>query len=170
MPTPRAATGPTGSAPARTAPDVRPIVVGIDGSQGAAEALRWALVEAQHRKAGVRAVMAWGYPAAFGLDETAYVMDSEALEAGAVAMLRTAVEDALAAAQRSPDAPKGIEIEQVVVRGSAADVLVEESRSADLLVVGARGRGGFLGLRLGSVSSHVTHCAHCPVVVVRNDP
>jgi nucleotide-binding universal stress UspA family protein len=58
--------------------------------------------------------------------------------------------------------------ERRVVQGNAAAVLIEQSRSADLLVVGNRGHGGFTGMLLGSVSGHCEHHAHCPVVVVRS--
>jgi len=52
------------------------------------------------------------------------------------------------------------------VEGTAAAALVEESRGADLLVVGSRGLGGFRGLLLGSVGQQVAHHAACPVVIV----
>jgi nucleotide-binding universal stress UspA family protein len=65
-----------------------------------------------------------------------------------------------------PDAGD-IRIERRVVEGAAAAVLVEESRGADLLVVGSRGHGGFAQLLLGSVSQQCAHHAECPVVIVR---
>jgi len=61
----------------------------------------------------------------------------------------------------------GLTIETRVVEGHPAPVLVEASRSADLLVVGSRGRGAFAGMVLGSVSEHCVSHAHCPVVVFR---
>jgi nucleotide-binding universal stress UspA family protein len=60
-----------------------------------------------------------------------------------------------------------VEIEQRVVQGAPAAVLVEESRDADLLVVGSRGHGGFTQLLLGSVSQQCAHLSECPVVIVR---
>ena len=58
-------------------------------------------------------------------------------------------------------------VQPVLKHGNAAQLLIEESTGADLLVVGTRGHGGFAGLLLGSVSQHVAAYASCPVVVVR---
>jgi nucleotide-binding universal stress UspA family protein len=59
-------------------------------------------------------------------------------------------------------------VERRVVEGAPAAVLVEESRRADLLVVGSRGQGGFAQLLLDSVSQQCAHRAECPVVIVRS--
>jgi nucleotide-binding universal stress UspA family protein len=63
----------------------------------------------------------------------------------------------------------GVAIERRVAEGAPAAVLVDESRRADLLVVGSRGHGGFTGLLLGSVSQQCAHHASCPVVIVHRD-
>ncbi|MGZ4108464.1 MAG: universal stress protein, partial [Actinomycetota bacterium] len=61
-----------------------------------------------------------------------------------------------------------VDVETVVAEGDPASILVEESKDADLLVVGSRGHGGFAELVLGSVSAHCAHHACCPVVIVRH--
>jgi nucleotide-binding universal stress UspA family protein len=140
------------------------IIVGVDHSAGAEEALRFAFEEAQLRRATLRAVHAWqfGYIGAPSLEGAVPVVGAELEEH------RSAAEAALDATIREaiPD-PGDVEIERRVVEGAAAAVLVEESRGADLLVVGSRGHGGFAQLLLGSVSQQCAHHAECPVVIVR---
>ena len=117
------------------------IVVGVDSSAGAKEALHFALGEAKLRQATLRVVHAWqfGYIGVAGMEGFSPVVPQS----------------------------NGIEIERHVVEGAPATVLVDESRHADLLVVGSRGHGGFAGLLLGSVSQQCAQHAACPVVIVR---
>ena len=60
-----------------------------------------------------------------------------------------------------------VRIEQEVLEGHPAQLLVTAAEGADLVVVGSRGHGGFVGMLLGSVSQHVAAHAPCPVLVVR---
>lgn len=136
------------------------IVVGVDGSEGAAEALHFALKEARLRGATLCIVTAWDTPAAVYAG-MAYVptFDLSEIEEQAATERLTA---ALALVGDDP----GVPIETVAVQGQAADVLVAQAEGADLLVVGTRGHGGFANLLLGSVSQQVAHHADVPVAVV----
>jgi nucleotide-binding universal stress UspA family protein len=138
------------------------IVVGVDSSAGAREALRFAVEEARHRQAGLRVVHArqFGYIGLSGLEGFSPV------GADLSDLVRTA-ESALDGAldEVAPDT-NGVVVERRVVEGAPASVLVDESRNADLLIVGSRGHGGFAGLLLGSVSQQCAHHAACPVVIV----
>lgn len=71
-----------------------------------------------------------------------------------------------AIARSSDGSTEAVEIETVLAEGSPGHALIEASESADLLVVGVRGHGGFRGLMLGSVANQVAHHARCPVVIV----
>jgi nucleotide-binding universal stress UspA family protein len=139
------------------------IVVGVDHSEGAKAALRFALAEAELRRASLRLVHAWqlSYVAA-GFVPGAYHGSEEIddLRAAAQESLETTLRDV------SPSSPQ-VDVELDAVEGPAAEVLVDESRDAELLVVGSRGLGGFSGLLLGSVSQQCAHHAACPVVIVR---
>jgi nucleotide-binding universal stress UspA family protein len=139
------------------------IVVGVDHSEGAKEALRFTYEEARLRETPLRAVHAWrfGYIGAPGIESSVPVLGAELSEHSAVA------DASLAATVREtiPDVGE-VTIERRVAEGAAAAVLVEESRGADLLVVGSRGHGGFAQLLLGSVSQQCAHHAECPVVIV----
>jgi nucleotide-binding universal stress UspA family protein len=141
------------------------IVVGVDHSREAKAALRFAFEEAQLRRATLRVVHAWlfGYISATGFESSFPVLGGEVSE------IRNAAEAAVETTLQEvvPDAGD-VEIERRVVGGTPAAVLVEESRDAELLVVGSRGLGGFSGLLLGSVSQQCAHHAACPVVIVRS--
>ena len=134
------------------------IVVGVDGSENALEALRWAVAESELRGATVDAVSTWHYPTA-GV-EFAPVADPQMFEGAAAQSLREAV------AKVCPDELTRRRVKTSVIQDSPARALVEAAEGADLLVVGSRGRGGFKGLLLGSVSAQCVHHAPCPVVVV----
>ena len=143
------------------------IVVGVDQSEGARAALRFALEEAKLRRATLRVVHAWqyGYIGATGVEGAYPALGGDIKE------LRAGAETALAETLREsiPEADT-VEIERRVVEGRPAAVLVDESRGADLLVVGSRGYGGFSGLLRGSVSQQCAHHAACPVVIVHREP
>lgn len=141
------------------------IVVGIEGSGGARAALRWAISEARYRKAVIEVVTAYSptyVPAApdFGfvpLDPVDLVAEIERMQEDVV---QSVIGDGASA---------DVEIRRTLVKGRPADSLIKVADGADMLVVGNRGRGGFIGLRLGSVSQQVSHHATCPVVIVRTD-
>ena len=147
------------------------VVVGVDGSAGARDALVWALAEARLRHWPVRAVHAWmfgyiggsveGYPYWGGSlgSYTSLGVDLGDLHRAAQDLLERALADV-------KDEADGVEIDRQVVQGAAAEVLVRAATPGDLLVVGSRGHGGFAGLMLGSVSQQCVHHAPCPVVVV----
>jgi nucleotide-binding universal stress UspA family protein len=136
------------------------VVVGVDGSEGGAAALRFAADEAAFRDAKLRVVCAWELPASVYTGTWAGVAEVEpAFEKHAGDIAARALSEA---ARLQP----GIDREWHTARGQPADVLVRESQDADLLVVGTRGLGGFKSLLLGSVSQQVAHHASCPVVIV----
>ncbi len=131
------------------------VVVGLDGSPSSRAALRWAEAEAQARHAQLVAVTAWqrghrGLEAADSLEAQA-----RAAQTAALSQLTEA----------------SVPIEANLVEGAPAAVVCSEAAGADLLVVGARGRGGFERLLLGSVSTACVRHARGPVIVVRTpDP
>jgi nucleotide-binding universal stress UspA family protein len=135
------------------------IVVGVDGSAGSKRALQWAADEAVLRGAELVIVHAWHLPPG------AYVPYVPAA-ATAVGMMEEDAEKLLADAEASIAMPAGVRMRHVAVEGTAATQLLHQAADADLLVVGSRGRGGFTGLLLGSVSQHCAHHAPCPVVIV----
>ncbi len=137
----------------------RRIVVGVDGSPSSKAALAWAVRQARLTGAVVEAVMAWEFPANYG-----YVLPMpDDADLGGVAA--EVVSEAIAEAS-TPGEP--VTIRPKVVAGHPAEVLLDASQGAELLVVGNRGRGGFTAALLGSVSQHCVQHATCPVVVIRD--
>ena len=136
------------------------VVVGVDGGGAEAPAVRFAFAEAALREARLRAIHAWTHPSSTGPGDMQPLVYDPALVGEEE---RRVLERALSA-QRN-DFPH-VEVGCEAVRGRPARILTGASARADLLVVGTRGRGGFAGLLLGSVSHAVLHSAHCPVAVV----
>lgn len=132
------------------------VLVGVDGSDFAAEALAWAQEYAAAVGGRLRLVSVWHWPASYGA-ATGFEGWSPDADAGRV------LEKALASLHLP-----GARVSSDVVQGDAGEMLVRLSADADLLVVGTRGHGPVTGALLGSVSGHCVHHAHCPVVVVRH--
>jgi nucleotide-binding universal stress UspA family protein len=144
---------------------VETIVVGVDGSEGGAAALDFAAGEAAFRGARLRIVSVWQVPAAAYGGGFAPPLDPATWDAFRVRGQQIA-DDALAAVKK---AQPSLEAEVLVAQGQPADVLLEQSADAKLIVVGRRGLGGFRSLLLGSISQQVVQHATCPVVIV-NQP
>ena len=142
------------------------IVVGIDGTEHASAALRWAAEEAALRQATLVAVHAWTFmpvttPADSGLVPMAWTESMEVLDASRAAAERIAGDVVRAVLGEEHDAVVK------VVEGGPATALVEAAADADLLVVGNQGRGNLASALLGSTSAEVADAAPCPVVIVR---
>jgi nucleotide-binding universal stress UspA family protein len=140
----------------------RRIVVGVDGSPSSKAALAWAVRQAELTGASVEAVIAWHFPAMvggapFAPIEAAYTADYPELAAKVLT-------DSVCAAV-DPDGP--VKVSLTVREGNAAQVLLDASDGADLLLVGSRGHSGFTEALLGSVSRACVHHARCPVVIIR---
>jgi nucleotide-binding universal stress UspA family protein len=141
------------------------IIVGIDGSAHSTRALEWAINEAAARHAPVTVLTVhlvpangWtGNPMTLPEDTTDVEEARQAAEETVVKVI----------SQLGEAQPPSVTVR--ALSGFPAQELIEASRTADLLVVGSRGAGGFARLMVGSVSSQVVHHAHCPVVVVPSD-
>jgi nucleotide-binding universal stress UspA family protein len=146
----------------------RRIVVGVDGSPGGARALDWAVGEARLRGSQLKVIHAWMVPLIDAIPDP-WVIGSppiqpsdEEVYAHLGAAAGRVLDDSLIGAK----AEGGVEVDGELVESHAATALITAAHDADLLVVGSRGRGGFTGLLLGSVSAQCVHHAPCPVVVV----
>lgn len=135
------------------------IVVGVDGSQNSLAALRFAIEEGALRGAAVEAVLAWHRPYTGDAWTMAIPIDIVGMEASYRAELDAIVDRVDADALGEP-------VEKVLLEASPAQALLDRSADADLLIVGSRGHGGFVGLLLGSVGNQVAAHATCPVVIV----
>jgi nucleotide-binding universal stress UspA family protein len=162
-PDPTPATTPT--APEGDAQPVRGrIVVGVDDSEQAAAALRWALEEGVLRQATVEVVHSWSPPMSampFGATLRLRAHEGE-IDAVARESVDTIVDGALAEMDDQPP-----EVLRTILPGAPALTLVEVAEEADLLVVGSHGRTGLSRLVVGSVAMACVQHAPCPVVVIR---
>jgi nucleotide-binding universal stress UspA family protein len=135
------------------------VVVGIDGSEQSKQALRWARYLAASLHAQVKAVAVWHLPYGYGAvaipAEWNPKHDMEQLLFGSVTDV---------VGSQLPD-----DLHLVIREGNPAKELLDAATGAALIVVGSRGHGGFAGMLLGSVSSHVAEHATCPVLVVHGD-
>ena len=135
------------------------VVVGADGSEPSLRAVRWAAQEAAMRAAGLTVCCV----AVAGTDEQPMLWDGQQL-------VLIPADDVLRRAIRvATDTTAEVAVAGDVLRGDPAYQLLVRAREAELLVVGARGLGAFVGLLVGSVSEHVAGRADCPVVVVRGE-
>jgi nucleotide-binding universal stress UspA family protein len=135
----------------------RRILVGVDGSESSIDALRWAGSLSRDSSVELDVVTCWHLPTYAGMGELPAEWNpaDDASQTLAIAV-KAAFGD---------DPPAGLKA--TVLQGHPAQVLVEASADADILVVGTRGHGGFVGLLLGSVSAYCVEHAACPVMVTR---
>ncbi len=141
------------------------IIVGIDGSDRSRQALEWAISEAAARHTGLTVLTVsevltgglWSVPVYPGdLERTKQAQQAAQAET-----------DSLLAKAGQESRPASVTVRAVT--GVPAQELLRASASADMIVVGSRGSGGLKRLVTGSVSTAVTHHAHCPVVVIPAD-
>jgi nucleotide-binding universal stress UspA family protein len=158
------ATSPVAVVPEGASSDGGEVVVGVDGSEGASAALRWAVEEAVARGAKLCVINAWQFEAKTAPADYRYAaINWEAFSQGSHELVRQEVEQAIAMVGASP-----VAVDRVSSNQPPVQALLGRAGRDGLLVVGSRGRGGFAGLMLGSVSQHCLHHAHGPVVVLRH--
>jgi nucleotide-binding universal stress UspA family protein len=135
----------------------RRILVGVDGSESSIDALRSASRIAAALECPLEAISVWVYPPVFEADPPVqWELKEDAqrtVDAAGRAVFGAVFPAWFTATTR---------------RGAPARVLIEESAGADMLVLGSRGHGGFVGMLLGSVSTACVQHAQCPVMIVRH--
>ncbi len=136
------------------------IVVGVDGSESSKDALRWAAAQAQLTGASLEAVTSWeissnsfGFAVPIPSDYNPATNAKEALDQTVLEVLGES---------------GAAHVVAHIVEGPPARSLLDLAKGADLLVLGSRGHGPFVGVLLGSVSEYCASHATCPVVVVRH--
>ena len=137
------------------------IVVGHDGSTAAHAAMRWAVEEGRLRGRVVHVVRAWVL--------SGVIRDMGGVSAGVPSFDEAAVwvEEQLHKALATCH-PEGVEVHTHVIHEASTDVILTSAATADMVVLGNRGRGGFAGALIGSVAENVVRHAPCTVVVVRS--
>jgi nucleotide-binding universal stress UspA family protein len=138
-----------------TAPASPVVVVGVDGSTGSRDAVRWAADYARMAGAELRAVASWRWP-----NYVTRIPPGVDLEADTRRTLQEVVAEIRA---EFPEVP----VSERVVEGPGGLALLSQAADATLLVVGARGRAAYPGMLLGSVAEYCVRNGPCPVVVVR---
>ncbi len=142
--------------PEHTTQDPPYVVVGVDGSPSSTAAVDFAFELAAERRAALRVLWAWQRPLVGNLDEH----DTEQT------LRRLLFESTAGRHELHPD----VTVTHELVHGHPVEELARASEHALAVVVGRRGRGGFTGMRLGSVPHGLLHRAHCPVVTVPSSP
>jgi nucleotide-binding universal stress UspA family protein len=140
----------------------KPVVVGVDGSEQSLRAVEWAALEARRRSAPLRIVSA---PAPVSRMHACNASPEEI----ACALRGIAARALDGAITRSEEVAPGLPLTTVLLSGPPALAVAESGADASMLVVGARGAGGFAAMVLGSVSRYVASRAPSPVVVVREE-
>jgi len=134
------------------------IVVGYDGSEHATRALRWAANESHERDIGLHVVSCWHFPAWVEPFPYQAPFSGEEFEQRS--------QDELVSGVEALELTEPLDVSAQVLDGPAAVRLLEFGETAKMIVVGSRGRTGFSGLLLGSVSRHLSEHAQCPVVII----
>ena len=138
------------------------VAVGDDGSDCAANAVRYAAEDARRRRCPLHVVRGWLIATAVRPEGLPYGSVASLTELGEATQ---AAEEARVAELLGPD--PGIEVHVHALHAPAAQAMLSAAEGADLLVLGARGRGGFRSLLLGSTAAQVVQHASCPVTVVK---
>ena len=140
----------------------KPVIVGVDGSEESLLAVEWAALEARRHSSPLRIVSA--------PDVMPRIHAYQASPGEIAAALRGIAARALdAGITRSEEVAPGLAVDTGLLSGAPAVAVTESGADASVLVVGARGAGGFAAMMLGSVSRYVATWAPCPVVVVREE-
>jgi nucleotide-binding universal stress UspA family protein len=148
----------------QTPPEGNRVVVGVDGSPSSKHALRWAQFLARATASTLEVVSVWQPYTDFGWIGAGWAtMPTDWNPAQDAERALAATVDEVFGEQR----PAGLQL--TVREGNAAQVLLQASEGARVLIVGSRGHGGFTGLLLGSVSAACTEHATCPVLVLHGD-